>query len=59
MISRTFLPQKSEKPLSTIAVYDGKGEYINAVMNNNWFNTPEQRDLMISYPRDRMVLKDQ
>lgn len=59
MISRAYLPQKSERPLSTFAIYDRKGEYIKAIMSNNWFNTPEQRDLMISYPREHMVLKDQ
>lgn len=47
-----FIPISCE---SKISAYDISGDYIQRIMNGNWMNSIEQRELMITY--DSVVLK--
>ena len=38
------------RPVRTLQVWDEVGEYRDAVLSDNWGNTPQQRNMMLSYP---------
>lgn len=38
-------------------VQDTSGDYRSRVLSNNWQNTPEQREMMTSYPLSSLVMK--
>lgn len=50
----TLIPPVSG--LDTIRVIDREGTYVREVLNNNWRNSPHQRQLMVSYPERNLSL---
>jgi len=46
----------SEIRLNEIKFYDLSGRYIKSIMSNNWKNTMSQRELMLTYPEDEILL---
>lgn len=43
--------------VQVIKVRDDSGDYRARVLNNNWENSAEQRDLMVSYPMSSLVIE--
>ena len=43
--------------IELIRVSDQEKTYKEAILSNNWQNTPEQRDLMVSYPMSSLVIE--
>lgn len=47
----THLPLPTPiKSVTHINIADFNSDYVNTIMNGNWANTPEQRELMLTYP---------
>lgn len=40
--------------IRNVLVKDDGGRYVRAIMSNNWSNSAEQRDLMVSYPIEEL-----
>ena len=43
--------------LNVIMVSDSKRDYVGSILTNNWRNTPEQRELMLTYPDENLAFK--
>lgn len=43
--------------IELIKVTDKDGAYRSAILSNNWFNTAEQRELMLSYPISSLAME--
>lgn len=41
-----------------VLVKDKNGRYVSSVMDGNWANTPEQRKLMVEYPKSALTLHE-
>lgn len=53
-----FMPKYESRSVKNFVVVDQRGAYREAILNNNWANSPEQRRMMIEYPRGSLVLKE-
>lgn len=50
-LDRPFNPWGNRK-VKAVTLVDSKGEYRSSILQGNWGNTREQRQLMIDYPID-------
>lgn len=46
----------SEIRLNEIKFYDLSGRYVKSIMSNNWENSMAQRELMLNYPEDEILI---
>ena len=51
-----LIPRRSG--IRLIRVADLEKNYKDAILSNNWQNTPEQREMMTSYPLSSLVMED-
>lgn len=54
--SREIFPERHRASASSYVVKDTQGIYIRDVMSENWANTAYQRQLMIDYPVDSLIV---
>ena len=50
-----LVPRRSG--IELIRVSDKEGTYRESILSNNWNNTPEQRELMLTYPLSSLVME--
>ena len=50
-----LVPRRSG--IELIRVSDKNGTYRETILSNNWHNTPEQRELMLTYPLSSLVME--
>lgn len=47
----------SKPGVEMIRTFDHRGQYRSAVLNNNWENSPTQREMMITYPESSLTME--
>ena len=50
--------QGNNHNIENIVIDDATGQYKKIILSNNWSNTPEQRELMVSYDRSNLSVRN-